>query len=149
MSANEGAMSRITAWLEHSDMSSEELGELGCEELLRRFEATDWDAELAMEEQLASNNRACGPAAMGMALPDGHALHLSPGRAGTLLWHAHYPRTFWQRLFNEPVEVVPAVGTRDEAPDLIRLFFAADYEGLRDRARRRPLFSTRADEAHR
>lgn len=81
----------LTGWIQHPDLSSEDLGGLSRSQAVESFGAHDWDSELTWLEALKVGSREWCPPGMGLVDGSGRILHLCPERNGRLMVHYHFP----------------------------------------------------------
>jgi hypothetical protein len=122
----------ITGWIQSSDFSDRNLGNLDADQAIAQFQNHDWDSEFKQENKLKNQGNESCPAGIGFNADKGD-LHICPegGGINLVLFNYQIPK----KIFG----IIPTSShlskTRDGVPDkmchqLIRLFFLGKYDAL-------------------
>jgi len=122
----------ITGWIQSSDFSDINLGNLDADQAIAQFQNHDWASEFEQEKKLKNQGNESCPSGIGFNADKGD-LHICPEAGGKnlVLFNYQVPK----KIFG----VIPGSSriseTRDGVPDktcthLIRLFFLGDYDAI-------------------
>ena len=119
----------VTGWIQHPDLTSDDLGGLSKSQAVERFGAHDWGAELTWLQALKVGSLEWCPPGMGLVDSRGSILHLCPMPRARLMIHYHFPasRGLGKWLGSRDTRSVPDADL-SLAPDLIREFYRGQHD---------------------
>ena len=119
----------LTGWIQHPDLSSDDLGGLSKSQAVERFDGHDWDAELTWLKALKVGSREWCPPGMGLVEDGGRILRLCPLDKSQMRVHYHFPasrglgRWLGSRMMKTVGDMPLSLGT-----DLIRRFYRSRHD---------------------
>lgn len=119
----------MTGWIQHPDLSSDDLGGLSKTQAVDRFADHDWGTELTWLQALKVGSLEWCRPGMGLVDDSGRILHLCPTSDDRLMVHYHFPASkgLGRFLGSRDTKSVPDASL-SLAPDLIARFYRGRHD---------------------